>query len=205
MKKLSKLRKQGGKRPLEEASAPDYPAAVEKLRQKTDNWENFFDANAEEARNLQWDSLDKKQYFLCSKYAWAVPDERALRILGSFGPLIEIGSGKGLWASLLREKSIDIVAFDKFVDLSSCWTEVQRGDPEKLSKKIAAGRNLMLCYPDESTSMAAHCLDLFSGEYIIHIGELLITGTRCGLPTAPFGRTSSAERIVLLFGSGPIG
>lgn len=31
------------------------------------------------------------------KYAWCVPDERALKVLAHFAPIVEIGAGKGYW------------------------------------------------------------------------------------------------------------
>ncbi len=35
-------------------------------------------------------------------YAWAIPDERALRIIHHFGPVVEIGAGKGYWGYALK-------------------------------------------------------------------------------------------------------
>eukprot|EP01034_Spumella_vulgaris_P027559 gene27559-34298_t len=91
-----------------------------------------------------------------------------------FSPLIEIGSGKGYWSKLLQNRE---------------------GGPEKLLESVAQGRNLFLCYPDEAESIAIVCLENFTGEYIIHVGELMAntTGTMAGAPVAPYGRTSSAE------------
>jgi hypothetical protein len=67
-----------------------------------------------------------------------------------------------------------------------------------LKKSSSQGRALLLCYPDEVESMAAACLDVFTGDTIIHIGEMITTGTAAGAPVAPFGRTSSAEFQVTL-------
>ena len=41
--------------------------------------------------------------------------------------------------------------------------------------------------------MAATCLEHFQGEYIVHVGEMIFTGTLLAPPVAPFGRTSSAD------------
>lgn len=46
------------------------------------------------------------------RYAWAIPDDRALRILEEFSPVIEIGAGRGYWAHLLRERGVDTLAYD---------------------------------------------------------------------------------------------
>jgi hypothetical protein len=48
------------------------------------------------------------------KYAWAIPDARALRIIKHFAPVVEMGAGTGYWCSLLRESGVDIVAYDLF-------------------------------------------------------------------------------------------
>jgi hypothetical protein len=182
-----------------EKKAPEYVRDFHKLKAKIAIWHNFFedDPTVEAERDDVWDTLDALQSELCHKYAWAVHDDRALNIVSHFSPLIEIGCGRGLWAKLLaEEKKADIVAFDKFVELDDCWTDiVARGGPEQLSENsVARGRALFLCYPDEMESMATECLDQFTGDYIIHIGELMVTGgTLCGAPTSPWGRTSSAE------------
>ena len=52
---------------------------------------------------------------LIERYAWAVPDERALSICAAFGPLVEMGSGRGYWAHLLQQRGVDILAYDKYV------------------------------------------------------------------------------------------
>jgi len=32
---------------------------------------------------------------IAEKYAWAIPDERALRVIEEFGPVVEMGAGRG--------------------------------------------------------------------------------------------------------------
>lgn len=38
-----------------------------------------------------------------SLYAWAIPDDRALRILHHFSPIVEVGAGKGYWGYCLQK------------------------------------------------------------------------------------------------------
>jgi len=85
---------------------------------------------------------------------------------------------------------------------------VRKGGPEVLSRH--ADRTLFLCYPDEeqtsiqqqeeqddvpvNTSMAADCLKYYTGDCIIHVGEMLATGGALAQnDQAPWGRSSSAE------------
>lgn len=177
-----------------------YEKEVRALRAKYPNWSKCFHS---EALHEQWtdtrQEIEEATSSLVEKYAWAIPDGRALDIIAAFAPLIEVGAGKGYWARLLQGRGVDIIPFDKFLpSKKAMWTPVRRGGPEVLSTAHASGRALLLCYPDEAESMAAACLDHFTGEYIIHVGELVSTGTAAGAPVAPFGRTSSAEFQVTL-------
>ncbi|KAL3823355.1 hypothetical protein ACHAXA_008850 [Cyclostephanos tholiformis] len=89
---------------------------------------------------------------------------------------------------------------------------IRKGGPATLSEDAEirdSGRALFLCYPDEEDyqqddnddedndeaappmSMAAACLEHYTGSIIIHVGELY--GDTLSLEQAPFGRSSSSE------------
>lgn len=177
-----------------------YLNQVQKLKQTIPNWEDLYCVESEQSRIEQLIRVEVLGKPLCDKYAWAVPDPKALRILAEFSPLIEIGSGKAYWASLLSKSpySADIVCYDKY-EIEKPWTTVHQGGPEILqNKKISRGRNLFLCYPDEAESMAIQCLQHYQGEYIIHVGELIITGGTLSQIQSPWGRTSTSEFQVTL-------
>jgi hypothetical protein len=89
---------------------------------------------------------------------------------------------------------------------------VQLGGPDVLSQSEHQHRTLFLCYPDENDSeneenveevqngernqysMAADCLQHYTGTYLIHVGELMSIQTPIlGRDTAPYGRSSSPE------------
>jgi hypothetical protein len=162
-----------------------------KLKKTIGCWDSFFTV-PEPDRVENWVRLEVLGNALCEKYSWAVPDSRALRILKNFSPLIEIGAGKGYISKLLQDEGVDIIPFDREIDEKTAWTKVKIGGPKKLLKQCAKGRNLFLCYPDEDSSMANPCLENFTGDYVIHIGELISTGGLSS-PQAPWGRTSSAD------------
>lgn len=118
------------------------------------------------------------------RYSWGIPDEEALDIIASNGPLVEMGAGLGYWASLLRAKGADVVAMDGNVPGASMinpwhpgrvyFTPVQPGRPEDLSRY--SRRTLFLCWPpmkalDESASMAIGCLNHWSGKKLILVGD----------------------------------
>ena len=88
---------------------------------------------------------------------------------------------------------------------------IHQGGPETLSQDETirdSDRTLFLCYPDEEDketptndegdeaeeaplSMAAACLEHYTGSTVIHVGELY--GDTLSLDQAPFGRSSSSE------------
>lgn len=172
---------------------------VQQLRKKIKHWETFFSTedSSTVARLKQYHELYDHTEDFQRRYAWAIPCNRSLNILANFSPLLEIGAGRGYWASILRNKGVDIVSYDKFVyskkGNSNCFTTVLKGGPSKILLDEHCSRTLFLCYPDENESMAIRCLENYKGEYIVHVGELIHTGTMSGQPIAPFGRTSSAE------------
>jgi len=154
--------------------------------------------------DTQGDATTKREMLLAEdgdlemaeKYAWAIPDERALRIIEEFSPIVEMGAGRGYWAALLRLRGVDTVAYDINLpgphDQWQNWTTVLRGGPDKLEKH--ADRTLLLCYPDDfedsSESVACSSLLNFKGNCCIHIGELM--GDSLCRPGC-WGRTTSED------------
>ena len=91
------------------------------------------------------------------RFAWAIPDARALRACAAFAPLVEMGAGAGYWARLLHDMGVEIEAFDKDVGaatraagmLAAPWTHVARGGPEQLLHERFSRSTLLLIYPDD--------------------------------------------------------
>ena len=91
------------------------------------------------------------------RFAWAIPDARALRACAAFAPLVEMGAGAGYWARLLHDMGVEIEAFDKDVGaatraagkLAAPWIHVARGGPEQLLQERFSRSTLLLIYPDD--------------------------------------------------------
>jgi hypothetical protein len=49
----------------------------------------------------------------CHLYAFAAPNNHALKALAAVAPIIEVGAGVGYWALLLRQAGVDVVATDE--------------------------------------------------------------------------------------------
>lgn len=190
-KKLPKIRKN-----IKKVLNP-YLKDVIDLKKTIPDWNIFFEISEEE-RIDQWVRLRILGQPLVEKYAWAIPDQRALNIIKEFQPIVELGCGNGYWSSLLKEMNVDIVSIDKIVDESKCFTKVIKGGPKLIKAKSNQNRNLFLCYPDEAELLALKCLEYFDGEYIIHVGELMQFGGTVSSAQAPWGRTTSSSFQVAL-------
>lgn len=184
-----------------------------------DERDNFFcEATVSSERRAQiWTEQNDVGEELVNQYAWATPDDRALRIIRHFAPIVEIGCGaNAYWCRQMRKMGIDVLGFDKspnhggkiqsdHLPESSRPTDeeeftVRSGGPEDLSDHKE--RTLFLCYPDEDVmdnddtsesspeSMGEACLEHYKGNYIIHVGELFLDATH-SLEQAPWGRSSS--------------
>lgn len=104
---------------------------------------------------------------LVRECAWATPDDRALRVLRHFSPLLEIGCGSNAyWCRMMVQAGIDVIGFDKdpvqggkipvnhqekgeSVTANHIPFTVRKGGPEVLQRSTYAKRSLFLCYPDE--------------------------------------------------------
>jgi hypothetical protein len=125
-------------------------------------------------------------------YAWAIPDERALRILAHYSPLVEIGGGTGYWARCMSERGADMVCYDSHPPKEGAWAKVLTGGPDVLQKH--KDRTLFLCYPDDfeysEESMAMECLNNYVGDTVVLVGEAF--GQSFCLPE-PWGRSTAPE------------
>jgi hypothetical protein len=175
-----------------------YLNRIRRLRTSIPNWDDLFVVDSIESRINQLIRIEVLGKPLCEEFSWAIPDYRALKILQNFSPLIEIGCGNNYWGWLLKQMSNKIlVGFDKCIE-TSCWDEVHRGGPEVLKEQKYRNHNLFLCYPDENESLAIQCLENYTGEFILHVGELFVTGGTLSYPQCPWGRTTSSDFQVAL-------
>ena len=146
--------------------------------------------------------LDAATEALKHAFAFAVPCAAALDAVAALRVgVVEVGCGTAYWACLLRERGVDVVAYDARppTRLSARGPEdvetnenenlffgatfledVARGTPEVLRNH--ADRALFLCWP-VSPEEGAHggeardapwdaaCLDHWHGDILIHVGE----------------------------------
>ncbi|KAF4697753.1 hypothetical protein FOZ60_000097 [Perkinsus olseni] len=129
------------------------------------------------------DWVDATRDYMCHIYAYATPTESALDLLSDFVPggVVEVGSGTGYWAKLLRDRRVEVLALDKnppdhqanaYHGRCRPHTEVKKGNATDLeSLSPMEYPKLMLCYPPPQEHMAAEAIGNFKGDYVFHIGE----------------------------------
>lgn len=138
--------------------------------------------------------------------AWSVPTLEALRLIAGQGPLLEVGCGNGLWASLLRDSlAADVLAFDT-ADWDARYGE-REGDGSMMGSRSAAvrqggpeqvqahpDRTLMLMWPDYSGrgAFGTTCLEHYTGDMLVLVGEW--RGSTYGTVN-PWGQSFSEELI----------
>lgn len=127
-------------------------------------------------------------------YAWAIPSQEAIEYLVSLGKIVEIGAGRGYWASLIIAAGGDVICYDEnppSPTTENNWapprvsepfeyagdiniekhvfTDVLAGGPEKAADH--ADRALLLCWPIYDSPMAYDCLRQYRGNLLIYVGE----------------------------------
>lgn len=102
-------------------------------------------------------------------YSWAIPTPEVILKIKEYTPIIEIGSGTGYWAWLLRQAGAKIQCLDLEPDAPPRWVEIKRGDPSHL--KLYQDHTLLLCWPSLNTHMATQSLNHFTGSHLIYVGE----------------------------------
>lgn len=112
------------------------------------------------------------------RYAWAIPNVRAVETLVALGPLVEIGAGTGYWAYLVTQAGGDVVAYDECppgVRVKNRWCDavtwhpVHKGGAD--SSAAYPDRALFLCWPPYAQPMASSCLEGFTGNTLAYVGE----------------------------------
>ncbi len=121
------------------------------------------------------------------EYSWAIPNDESLYAIKDLNmPIIEMGAGKGYWASLLSKIGVKVVAFDEDTDseINSYITgenffNVNIGSHEQLLEDKYKNHALMLCWPPYDDPFAWDCLRAYQGNTLIYIGESAGMCTGC--------------------------
>jgi hypothetical protein len=121
----------------------------------------------------EWHYAERR--ILIARFAWAIPNEKALETIARHAPILELGAGSGYWAFLLHQMGVDILAYDKKPvgargeRHKRGWGPVLRGTANKA--KEHPDRSLFLCWPPYNTPFAYDALCQHRGQTVIYVGE----------------------------------
>ena len=107
-----------------------------------------------------------------SEYSWAIPTRKIIAELKNFigdEIVLEVGAGKGLWAFLLKNVGVQIIATDKNLTENS-WTNILKYDAITAINKFCPNI-LLIIWPPYNSPMAYDALKKFTGDKVIYIGE----------------------------------
>ena len=130
-------------------------------------------------KTVNWPKHLDERPALVQRFSWALPTDRALSAIARYGPIVEMGAGGGYWAYLMRERGIDVLAYDRERPHDEnyfarhLWTRIEPGTPNTLRRH--PDRSLFLCWPPNKSAMATNCLKAWSGRHLIHVGEWRIS------------------------------
>jgi hypothetical protein len=131
--------------------------------------------------------LPNRRRELAARFAWSVPNERALELLGDLGPLVEGGAGTGYWAALLTARGADVMAYDvappdgpvrnRHHDRHRTWAEVAASATLPAVRRHP-DRTLMVCWPPFDDDAAGYQpLRAYRGDLFAYVGDAAATGT----------------------------
>jgi len=107
-------------------------------------------------------------------YSWIVPDKDAISMIKKYtNSILEIGAGTGLWAKLLQNNNIEVIATDlmdeKYTEYyKKSWTDVEKMDCVEAVKKYRDVESLMLIWPHpESMFSFIEAMREFRGDKVI--------------------------------------
>lgn len=114
-----------------------------------------------------------------NRYSWAVPTREAVEAIARYGiPIVDFGAGTGLWANLLSDQGVDVVAYDDWSwgKPDRLWFDVRHGDVSSLAQH--SDRAMLLVWPPAGSRMAVDALREWNGNLLFYVGEVLrVNGT----------------------------
>lgn len=123
----------------------------------------------------KWGKLHKirgKKYI--PTYGYSIPSRSVINAIVSFSKpeceILECGAGKGVWARLLSDRGIKVVAIDKKMS-DGLFFPVKKMDSLQAIKKYNKINILMMVWPPYEDPIAYKNLKKFKGDKLIYIGE----------------------------------
>lgn len=158
-------------RVLGERAVPAEAAVSVGSQEEADAFLAALGANSQAvAQQMRWCS--QAWASLQATFSYGVPTEEAIRIAGSYGPVVHAGAETGYWVSLLKRAGYSAKGLDNSRSSDHLRAaSVSTGDPEQLSEEKSSV--LLLVHPEShaETDFAVKCLKFFQGDYVVYVGE----------------------------------
>jgi hypothetical protein len=112
-------------------------------------------------------------------YGFLVPDRESIQLIKEYvggDAILEIGSGTGLWAKLLQNNDVKIIATDLLPPIYKLnwyrrsWTDVEELDGIEAVKKYNDRKTLMLIWPHDD-NVWVDAVKEFKGNKLIYGGN----------------------------------
>ena len=106
--------------------------------------------------------------------SWALISKEVIDTIPSFvmdNTILEVGSGYGLWAALLKLIGVKIIPTDLILEEDKVWCDIEKISAKKAVKKYDKCNCLMLCWPHFMNTVASDSIQGFKGNKIIYVGE----------------------------------
>ena len=123
---------------------------------------------------------DRRRSFIAG-YAWAVPERRAIAAIAGFvagEKLIEVGAGSGLWARLLSEAGVDVIATDYYEPPATPYVAIEQADAAAAVQRHPDCRALLFSWPPYRQDCAFRALKAFAGDRVVYAGDARFTADR---------------------------
>ena len=108
------------------------------------------------------------------EFGFAILTAHMIDVLKRFSPIIEVGSGKGYWASELKGAGVDVVATDPGIHKRPAWkkpfTDIVPMNGEAAVAQYP-GRTLLMVWPDYNLDWPVRTLKAYAGGRVIYVGE----------------------------------
>ncbi len=92
--------------------------------------------------------------------------------------LLEVAAGSGLWARLLTEAGVPVVATDSGAGLQPAWFPVEIADAQIAVRSHPECTVLLLCWPPFNETCAFRALGAFKGDLLVYVGDPRFTADK---------------------------
>jgi hypothetical protein len=137
----------------------------------------YFDDDDSERRFSQ---SGRRRTFI-ALYGWAVPTRAALEAIRDFvagDTMLEVCAGSGLWARLLIDRGVRVIATDACAPPAVPYVPVEVFDAEAAVRAHPDCQSLLFVWPPFRQDCAYRALTAFEGDKLVYAGDRRFTGDR---------------------------